>query len=497
MRRSLPRRRAGRQGARRRVAAVVRRARRRDRHRARVAARVRGRVRRRSADVGAHRDALRLPARARRRHRRPRREPRVAHHRSRGAGRGAVLRGDRRRGRRRCPASGSSRSARCSCAGSPSRSRSCARSPSTEPARRSAAAKIRAARARSPSTIGMSHCATASAPASVKCAPSGGCRARRRSRDRAGRPGTAGGSCRPRAPPAATRRAGDRLVVDDPERLAAPDRLVLARAVEPQHRRAARREHVGRGLVLGELPAVELGIARARQPAVGKLARLRPPTRCTARPRRRDRTTRSSAATRRPSPAHSSDGPASCPSGSLASSVRPRLHIGIASFSTTARPVSIAHSSSPRPRVWPTESPTTRTRSGRGAVNAPVQRRLGRGGGAARGSRTACAAAACALRSALGCALSGANTMLGAGSDAVTRNSAATSAARWRGSTNADRGRAQPRAPVRIGRSRKRNDSDRERERERERAARAAAPREAGALGVSHRKIGQWNRYTP
>ena len=59
-----------------------------------------------------------------------------------GAGRGALLGGDRRRGRRRCRASGSSRSARSTCAASPTRYRSCARSPSdAQRGRRSGAAE--------------------------------------------------------------------------------------------------------------------------------------------------------------------------------------------------------------------------------------------------------------------------------------------------------------------------------------------------------------------
>ena len=52
------------------------------------------------------------------------------------------------------------------------------------------------------------------------------------------------------------------------------ERLVLARAVDPHDRCTSRGEDVGRGLVLGELPAVDRRVAGTRQAAVGQLARF-------------------------------------------------------------------------------------------------------------------------------------------------------------------------------------------------------------------------------
>ncbi len=86
------------------------------------------------AALGAHGHALGQSASSGRRHRRPGCQPRRAHRRSRGSGRGVVLRGDGGRGRARSTASTTSRSARCSCADSPTRWRSCA--PSSRRSRR-------------------------------------------------------------------------------------------------------------------------------------------------------------------------------------------------------------------------------------------------------------------------------------------------------------------------------------------------------------------------
>ena len=151
------------------------------------------------------------------------------------------------------------------------------------------------------------------------------------------------------------------------------------------------------------------------------------------------------------------------PSGSWRLSTRPRLQYCVASFSTVALPVSAAHSSMPRPSVCPTESPTTRMRSGRcSAKRRYIGFFTGGGGGFGTcfGIATAC--------NTLACALNGANTIVGAGTDAVTSTRAVTIAAAVSGmASRADHtrvgtsraGTSIDRVPRRIGCSTNRNDA--------------------------------------
>ena len=127
----------------------------------------------------------------------------------------------------------------------------------------------------------------------------------------------------------------------------------FARGVQPQHLCAARREDVGRRLVFGQLPAVELGIARYRPATTRAVAAIRSPRSCRA-------TTTTSGSNEAivsghfvSHSAHAWGTGTSWPNGSRTRRCRPRLHDRIASFCTIAAPVSAAHSSNPRPKLSP------------------------------------------------------------------------------------------------------------------------------------------------
>ena len=410
------------------------------------------------------------PARARRRHRRPRREPRVAHHRSRGARRGAVLGGDRRARRASCPASsfeplGPGVRARDRRAG-PARARAYAsRLSSLRGSVREDAAAARAARrARSASATARPR----ARPRRRSARRRAGRRGRRRSRGSAGRAGTAGGSCRRRAPPAATPRARG----SSGSRRTRTGRRVRigssSHALSSHSTGAPRAESTSAAAWYSrELPAVERGVAGPRQPAVGKLGAARSP-----RPLYCTTTTSGSndaivCGHVAPSPRTRRDGCSIAAERRLDREACARACTsGSRRSRRSARPVAYAQSSRPRPSVWPTESPTTRMRSGRCRARAAGAARSSCGGRrrvpASRTSARVLRARSSAARSA--CALSGANTMVGAGSDAVTRNSAVDE--RGDGRRDRDERRDQrrarcdgARAPRRIGCSTKRNEA--------------------------------------
>ena len=189
---------------------------------------------------------------------------------------------------------------------------------------------------------------------------------------------------------------------------------------------------------------------------------------------------------------HVGDSDTTVPKGALNCRCRPRLHVGVAVFNTTARPVCWAHSSSPRPNVWPTESPTTKIRSGRGVVNARTSR-IARGAGTIVGGSVKWvwferAALVC---SALGCALSGANTIVGAGSDVVTSTSPLTSAVAAAGIVSFGH---EPRnqVPCRIGCSIQRNEAVASDSVTARRSVSSGTVESPVRSAESHKKIGQW-----
>ena len=146
----------------------------------------------------------------------------------------------------------------------------------------------------------------------------------------------------------------------------------LCTARHPHDLRAARRERVGRGLVLGELPLVEGGIA-GLLPADARAGCRGEPSQIV------NSTTTTSGSNQRTGSGHvrvqsqrfiESFSVMPCCAGRP----RPRGQYTSRRSRPAAPPCSRAHSSIPRPSVMPTESPTTRMRSGRGCRRPAVHR---------------------------------------------------------------------------------------------------------------------------